>query len=147
MKASISVVSYLRCIPTAIFSLVLQVAIFIIYIVTGIYGTEFWKFSIVSGITCGTMFEMMLYLGSLVSSLPMSFYNIYQSYKEKTGKMLGPVEALRPLISPVILFSVFTLWVVFSPNNIIERDPRLFMWLIGAVFANINVSIRTMNSY
>ena len=81
-----------------------------------------------------------MYCGSLVSGLPMSLYNIYCSYRDRTGKMLGPAEALRPLISLTILFLVCTGWVLYSPSDIINRDPRLFLFFVGVVFANINAS-------
>ncbi|KAF2362401.1 CDP-alcohol phosphatidyltransferase [Trinorchestia longiramus] len=115
-----------------------QVIIFVIYIVTGIYGTEFWKFELLPGVASGSMFEFMLYAGSLASSLPMSFYNIYCSYRDGTGKMLGFVEAVRPLWNPVLLFTLCTVWLMYSPTDIVDRDPRLFLYLIGVVFANIN---------
>uniref|UniRef100_A0A2P2I5U6 Ethanolaminephosphotransferase 1-like n=1 Tax=Hirondellea gigas TaxID=1518452 RepID=A0A2P2I5U6_9CRUS len=115
-----------------------QVIIFVIYIVSGVFGTDIWKFEMYPGLPGGVMFEMLLYGGSLVSGLPFSFYNIYYSYRDRTGKMLGPVEALRPLWSPLLLFTVCTFWVIESPNDIIFNHPRLFLYLIGVVFANIN---------
>ena len=120
--------------------LLCQVIIFIIYILTGIFGTELWKFEIF-GVSSGALSEAMMYCGSLVSGLPMSFYNIYCSYRDKTGKMLGPVEALRPFISLTVLFAACTTWVLHSPTDILNRDPRLFTFFIGVVFANINVSL------
>lgn len=112
-----------------------------IYILTGTFGTDLWKFDIFGGLPSGTMFEFMLYAGSLASSLPMSFYNIYCSYRDGTGKMLGPMEAIRPLWNPVVLFSLCTIWMIYSPTDIMDRDPRMFLYLIGVLFANINVSL------
>lgn len=114
-----------------------QVLIFIIYLVTGLVGHQVWKYE-VFGISSGTVFECMMYAGSLVTSLPMSFYNVYKSYKDKTGKMLGAWEATRPLISPFLCFLISTLWVFLSKSDIINRDPRMFMYMVGTIFANIN---------
>ncbi|XP_066957124.1 ethanolaminephosphotransferase 1-like [Macrobrachium rosenbergii] len=115
-----------------------QVLIFIIYLVTGIWGQHIWKFEIFWGISSGSMFECMMYTGSLVTSLPMSFYNVYKSYRDKTGKMLGVWEASRPLVCPILCFILCTIWVFQSPSDIINRDPRMFMYMVGTIFANIN---------
>lgn len=52
--------------------------IFVIYLVTGLCGQHLWKFEIVGGVSSGVMFEFMMYAGSLGTSLPMSFWNIYK---------------------------------------------------------------------
>ncbi|KAB7496605.1 Ethanolaminephosphotransferase 1 [Armadillidium nasatum] len=114
-----------------------QIVILTMYLVTGIYGSHVWKFEFY-GIKSGVIFEGAMYLGSLGSSLPMSFYNIYRSYKDETGKMLGFKEAFRPLFTLVLFFILSYVWTVESPNGILEAQPRLYMYLIGTVFANIN---------
>ncbi|ROT71779.1 ethanolaminephosphotransferase 1 isoform X1 [Penaeus vannamei] len=115
-----------------------QALIFAIYLVTGIWGQQIWKFEIVQGISSGAMFEFMMYAGSLGTSLPMSFWNVYKSYRDETGKMLGFWEAVRPLITPLIFFALSTIWVYQSPTNIIERDPRMVLFMVGTIFANVN---------
>ncbi|XP_076055539.1 ethanolaminephosphotransferase 1-like [Oratosquilla oratoria] len=114
-----------------------QVIIFIIYIVTGVWGQGIWKFE-VFGIPSGAMFEILMYAGSLASSLPMSFWNIYKSYRDGSGKMLGVQEAIRPLVTPLVFFAITTGWVVYSPNDIINYDPRALVFLVGSIFANMN---------
>lgn len=63
-----------------------------------------------------------------------------RSYRDETGKMLGFWEAVRPLITPLIFFALSTIWVYQSPTNIIERDPRMVLFMVGTIFANVNVS-------
>ncbi|KAK4321847.1 hypothetical protein Pmani_007384 [Petrolisthes manimaculis] len=115
-----------------------QVLIFVIYLVTGFCGQDIWKFEIVGGVSSGVMFEFMMYAGSLGTSLPMSFWNIYKSYRDQSGKMLGLGEALRPLLTPLIFFIVATVWVEASALDIINSDPRMFLFMVGTIFANIN---------
>ncbi|XP_045113931.1 ethanolaminephosphotransferase 1-like [Portunus trituberculatus] len=115
-----------------------QIIIFVIYLVTGLFGQHIWKFELVNGLSSGVMFEVMMYAGSLGTSLPMSFWNIYKSYKDKTGKMLGFWEAMRPLFTPLVFFALGTAWVYQSGSDIINKDPRLYLFTIGTIFANIN---------
>lgn len=68
------------------------------------------------------------------------FIYFNRSYRDQTGKMLGLWEAIRPLITPLIFFALSTIWVYLSPTNIIERDPRMFLFMVGTIFANVNVS-------
>ncbi|KAG0719756.1 Ethanolaminephosphotransferase 1 [Chionoecetes opilio] len=112
--------------------------IFVIYLVTGFCGQNVWKFEVLSGFSSGVMFEGMMYAGSLGTSVPMSFWNIYKSYRDKTGKMLGFWAAMRPLVTPLVFFGLGTAWVYQSGSDIINRDPRMFVFMIGTIFANIN---------
>jgi len=114
-----------------------QLTILLIYIVTGACGTEVWKFTLL-GIPSGAWAEIMMYSGSLVSGLPMSFYNVYASYRDGTGKMLSLGEAMRPLVCPGALFLATTVWALASPSDLLQKDPRMFSYLLGALFANIN---------
>lgn len=49
------------------------------------------------------------------------------------------VDAIRPLLPLAILFTISTIWVVHSPSNIIEKDPRIIFLVIGTIFSNICV--------
>ncbi len=49
----------------------------IIYLITFGAGFEFWKFTLPGGITAGALFELLMWGGSLLTSLPVSLWNIY----------------------------------------------------------------------
>lgn len=49
-------------------------------------------------------------------------------------------EAVRPLIPVAICMLLGSLWVLRSPNNIIEVDPRAMYFMTGTIFSNICVS-------
>ena len=112
------------------------------------------------GITAGALFELMMWGGSLLTSLPVSLYNIYRycdyyiifrtsfglllshvdtfrAYRDGTGKNRTLWEGNRPLVCPFLFFTLTTVWVLASPTNILERDPRCFTFMVGIVFSNI----------
>lgn len=66
-----------------------------------------------------------------------SSYIICRSYRDGTGKNRSFWEANRPLVSPITFFSLTTIWVLGSPINVLEKDPRCFTLLVGTVFSNI----------
>ena len=43
------------------------------------------------------------------------------------------LEAVRPLVSFLVALVLFMIWATYSPNNILEADPRLFFYLSGMV--------------
>lgn len=57
------------------------------------------------------------------------------------------IEAIRPLIPFVSLFVITTVWILYSTNDIISKEPRTLFFLFGIVFSNISVSYtRKMNT-
>lgn len=36
-----------------------------------------------------------------------------------------------------MLFMLLTVWVALSPVNILARQPRLFLWMVGVAFSNV----------
>lgn len=49
------------------------------------------------------------------------------------------IDAFRPLYPVCGLFVISTLWLVFSPNDIMKEDPRMFIMVTGTIFSNISV--------
>lgn len=88
------------------------------------------------GITSGSMFELFLYLSAVVANLPVILYNIYKSYKDRTGHMRSFSEAVRPLVPVLLFFTVTSAWVLRSPN-LLRTDPRAVYFLTGTIFSNI----------
>ena len=54
-----------------------------------------------------------------------------------TGKNRSLSEALRPLVSTMVAMVMFFIWVLASPNDILDLDPRCMFYLTGTVFSNI----------
>lgn len=106
------------------------------YIVTYAWG-DVWKIPLFgTELTCGHFLEYVLHI-SASTNLPMVFYNIYRSYVDKTGKMRSFTECIRPLIPLVAFLGISSLWVHYSPNNIVYKDPRAVFLLVGTIFSNI----------
>lgn len=88
------------------------------------------------------MFEILLYVSAIVSNLPVIIYNIYVSYRDRTGHMRTFSEAVRPLVPLLLFLTLTTVWVVNSPSNILQREPRIVYFLTGTIFSNISVSMK-----
>lgn len=113
----------------------------IILFITGVFGTDMWRVPLpIINILPGVAFELLLYISGVLSSHPFIIYNIYKSYKNKTGKMRPILEAIRPLMPFTALFIITSLWVLLSQNNIVSLEPRLLFILFGTVFSNICVN-------
>lgn len=109
-----------------------------IYAVNYVWNTDIWKVPLsANGLTCGHFLEVVLYLGAC-SNIPMVIYNLYRSYKDKTGKMRSFTECVRPLIPLLLFLAVSILWAHKSPNRIVETDPRAIYLLTGTIFSNIS---------
>lgn len=50
-------------------------------------------------------------------------------------------EALRPLLPFLWLFVLTLTWCWYSPNDIINLEPRVLFILFGTLFSNISVSL------
>ncbi|EDS32733.1 phosphatidyltransferase [Culex quinquefasciatus] len=109
----------------------------LMYLATWHYGYQVWKTELPWGISAGQLMELALHV-SAMSNLPMVLYNMYRSYKDRTGKMRTIKEALRPLFTYGTFMFVSLLWVFVSPNDIMNRDPRAVYILSGTVFSNIS---------
>ncbi|XP_066592681.1 ethanolaminephosphotransferase 1-like [Prorops nasuta] len=116
-----------------------MIATIAVFIFTSICGHNAWKFELPGGLSAGILFELLLYISALISNFPVVLWNIYKSYRDKTGKMRTLPEALRPLVPLILLFTISTIWIVHSPThiNILERDPRIIYFAMGTIFSNI----------
>lgn len=118
-----------------------MLATVIVFTLTSVGGYEAWKFELPGGVSAGMMFEMLFYVSALVSNLPVVLWNIYKSYKDKTGKMRTFPEAIRPLVPLILLFAISTIWILHSPSNVLEKDPRIIYFAIGTIFSNISCQL------
>ncbi|KAK3518716.1 hypothetical protein QTP70_008918 [Hemibagrus guttatus] len=118
-----------------------QVTISIVYIITAMVGVETWYKPLIWNILYRDLFIYMI-LGCLFAvTLPMSLYNVLKAYRSKTLKHSSAYEALLPFFSPMLLFILATLWVILSPNNVLELQPRLFYLMLGTAFANVTCKL------
>ncbi|CRL01603.1 CLUMA_CG014202, isoform A [Clunio marinus] len=90
------------------------------------------------GFTPTFLTEILCYTSGVISSHPIIAWNIYKSYRDKTGKMRSCYEAAKPLYPVAGLFIVSTSWALFSPNRILSHDPRVFFMITGTIFSNVS---------
>lgn len=110
---------------------------FLLYLITAVVGQSYWKILLPGNKYPGPFMEIMVYVGNMGITFPVALYNIYKSYKEGTGKNRSFLEANRPLVSTILAFIVSIVWVLRSPNDILELDPRAMFYVSGTIFANI----------
>lgn len=60
---------------------------------------------------------------------------MYYSERKKR-RLLASLEPWSPFI---MMVSVWTVWVYSSPTEILEKEPRLFLFTMGVHFSNVAV--------
>nr|XP_014340992.1 PREDICTED: ethanolaminephosphotransferase 1 [Latimeria chalumnae] len=118
-----------------------QVTISIVYIITAIVGVEAWYGPIAFNFSYRHLFTSMILGCAFCVTLPMSLYNVFKAYRNSTLKHSSFYESMLPFLSPVLLFILSSMWVLLSPTNIIEKQPRVFYFLVGTAFANISCKL------
>uniref|UniRef100_A0A8C5CGX3 Ethanolaminephosphotransferase 1 n=1 Tax=Gadus morhua TaxID=8049 RepID=A0A8C5CGX3_GADMO len=118
-----------------------QVTISIVYIVTAVVGVETWYKPILWHFHYRDMFSIMIVACSFTVTLPMSLYNVLKAHRNNTLKHSNLYEAFLPFLSPVLLFVLSTVWVVFSPSEILELQPRVYYLMVGTAFANVTCKL------
>ncbi|MFH4981555.1 hypothetical protein AB6A40_008264 [Gnathostoma spinigerum] len=89
------------------------------------------------GITFALLAEVFTY-GMIISTFFPSIFNLSKAYRSSQRKM--PLSnILVPWFLPSVLSVVALYWALYSPSNIIDRDPRAFYWAICTVYCNILV--------
>jgi len=114
-----------------------MVGSFIVFLISTFGGHDIWKFDLPGGYTSGNLLEFLLYAGSVGLSMPVACYNVYVGYRNGTGKMRPFFEMMRPLYSSIYLMVITTLWILLSPSDILDMQPRMFFYMVGTVFSHI----------
>ena len=113
----------------------------ILYLITGLAGYELWKFHLPGGYSAGPLLEGTLYFATFGLSFPVTVRNIYDSYRNGTGKMRPFLEAVRPLASFVIAMVLCMIWAFNSRNHVLESDVRCFFFMSGTIYANMSARL------
>lgn len=125
-----------------------QIAISFVYLLTFYFGVDMWKFQIIEGFPLCFVFRFTVYGSSIVLTLAMTLYNMYQARVSKTDRGFSLFEGLLPLLSFFLMIFLFYAWAILSPANILEIQPRLFFTATGIVFSNVTcrLIVSTMTS-
>ena len=114
-----------------------MIVVIFLFTITGVFGHELWYFSLWNGFTASHLFEFLFYFSALITNVPVVLWNIYLSYRNRTGRMRSFCEAVRPLFPVLLMMAITTVWVSYSPNNIVSADGRIVYLLTGTLFSNI----------
>ncbi|KAG5846406.1 hypothetical protein ANANG_G00114640 [Anguilla anguilla] len=118
-----------------------QVTISIVYIITAVVGVETWYIPVFWNFHYRDLFTIMILGCSFAVTLPMSLRNVFKAYRSNTLKHSSLYESFLPFLSPVLLFLLSTLWVLLSPNGILQLQPRVFYLMVGTAFANVTCKL------
>ncbi|XP_066575730.1 ethanolaminephosphotransferase 1 isoform X2 [Amia ocellicauda] len=114
-----------------------QVTLTAVYLLTAVVGVEAWYRPLPFGYFFTDILIAMVIGCSAFLSLPQALYNIYQAHKNGTLQRDSLYEGLLPLLSPGLLFALLTAWVMVSPDDVLSKHPRLFLWMTGVAFSNV----------
>ncbi|XP_030069971.1 ethanolaminephosphotransferase 1 [Microcaecilia unicolor] len=118
-----------------------QVTLTIIYFLTAAFGVEAWHQPFLFGYYFVDILITLLLGCSIFLSLPQTLRNIFRAYLRKTLKTESLYEGLLPLVSPCLLFVLLSVWKALSPCDILTRQPRLFLWIVGVAFSNVTCRV------
>ncbi|XP_068625149.1 ethanolaminephosphotransferase 1-like [Battus philenor] len=108
----------------------------ILFLVAGVFGPGCFKTFVFGEVTFAQALELAIHATGLFTTLPVSIYNVYLSYRNRTGNSYSLSEAVRPLWSICSMVAVMTYWGLRS-HNVMESYPRAFLLLFGTLFSNI----------
>ncbi|KAM9307644.1 ethanolaminephosphotransferase 1-like [Gastrophryne carolinensis] len=118
-----------------------QLSMTAVYALTAIVGVDAFHKPLIPHVYVVDLLILFLVGCSLFIALPQTIYNLIIGYREKTLLKNSAYEALLPLFSPSLLFMLLTIWAVLSPCNILEKQPRLFLWMVGVLFSNVTCRV------
>lgn len=108
----------------------------LVYLLTGLFGVEMWRWHLFGSHSVCSVMIKGVYIANFAFSLPVSVYNIYSKYSPVNQLKYGFLDGLAPLFSIAILASLSTMWMLFSRNDIAEKEPRMFLWHQGVLFSS-----------
>jgi len=124
------------------------------YWLTAIVGTSFWTQEIIPGfqnntiyLICGLALAALTLSSNVINVL--SFVRKNQS-ETKSSQMKEPAQpptnshseitmwvAFTRLLPFVCLYSLASVWIIFSPQDIMKTHPRIVLWTIGLLFSKL----------
>uniref|UniRef100_A0A3B3DVR3 Ethanolaminephosphotransferase 1 n=1 Tax=Oryzias melastigma TaxID=30732 RepID=A0A3B3DVR3_ORYME len=113
-----------------------QVTISLVFFFTAVVGVETWYRPILWNLLYRDFFTFMI-----IGDKSVSVCVAMKAHRSNTLKHSNLYEAFLPFLSPVLLFVLSTIWVVFSPSNILELQPRVFYLMVGTAFANVTCKL------
>uniref|UniRef100_A0A8C5Q7E0 Ethanolaminephosphotransferase 1 n=1 Tax=Leptobrachium leishanense TaxID=445787 RepID=A0A8C5Q7E0_9ANUR len=118
-----------------------QVSMTVVYILTAAVGVDGFEKPFLFNFHMNHILISFVVGCSLFISIPQTMNNIFQGYKQKTLLKPSLYEGLLPLFSASLLCVLLGVWVAYSPCGILEKQPRLFLWMVGITFSNFTCRV------
>ncbi|CAH2285127.1 ethanolaminephosphotransferase 1-like [Pelobates cultripes] len=118
-----------------------QMSMSVLYILTAVVGVDTFHKPLVFNFYMTHVLITFLVGCSLLISVPQTVHNIFRGYNQKTLLKPSLYEGLLPLLSPSLLCFLLSIWVAYSPCGILEKQPRLFLWMLGVTFSNVTCRV------
>ncbi|KAM8966748.1 ethanolaminephosphotransferase 1-like [Pelodytes ibericus] len=118
-----------------------QVSMTVVYMLTAIFHVDAWHKPLLFNLYMDEILITFLVGCSVLIAFPQTVYNIFLAHKQKTLLKTSIYEGLLPLFSPFLLFSLLTVWVAHSPCGILDKQLRLFLWMVGITFSNVTCRV------
>ncbi|KAK2167669.1 hypothetical protein LSH36_25g01019 [Paralvinella palmiformis] len=114
-----------------------QISMVAVFLFTFIFGVHIYKITIpIIGLTPAELSEMGIHFLTWAFSVPVSLWNVYCSYRDKTGRNRSFYESIRPVIPFLLHLGLTYFWISTSSYDILRKHPRLFFFAVGTVFSN-----------
>jgi len=116
-----------------------QIGLSLVFLLTAKFGAELFISRIppFAALHFPHACELFFHGSSFVMTVPMSLYNLHACWRKGQARRDSFYQANKPWIPLLCLFALTTAWVLGSPTDILNSQPRLVYWMMGAVFSNI----------
>lgn len=116
-----------------------QIGLSLVYVFTAMFGADLFLSRIppFASVHFPHACEFFFHGSSLAMTVPMSLYNVHACWRRGEAKRANFYEANKPWIPLLSLFVLTTAWVLGSPGDVLNTQPRLVYWTMGALFSNI----------
>ncbi|KAF8569035.1 hypothetical protein P879_01024 [Paragonimus westermani] len=116
-----------------------QLSVTFICILTYFYGPGLFVQPVIFGLTSVTLFEFTLLASFVFMQIPITIHNIQVDCPsgKRWYRDMGYMEALRPLVPMLTLMTFSIVWAIFSPTDMVNRRPRLFLYCLVTVASNV----------
>ncbi|CAH0403053.1 unnamed protein product [Chilo suppressalis] len=109
----------------------------LLFLMPGLYGPRVYH-TYLFGYKFVNLLEIVVHATGLFTTLPITIYNIYIAKRNRTILNKSVIGMVRPVWSMLLMNAAILVWVIKSPNNILEYDPKAFILVYGTFFSNIS---------
>jgi len=113
-----------------------QFTVMIIHLISAFVGPDFWLRSTQIANVTLQYNQIVIILQSIIlfGTVIGNFFNVLRVVRQKK---LNAVKTLSQLIAVLATTGLATTWVLYSPTNILQKQPHVFLMALGLLFSNL----------